>query len=139
MTSTDPAPLKLYVEVGNGSSYIIPTLSGNVLTTGVKRLDYGGKLLTKLLTQAISLRQLKLNDYYLAAEHAKEEMCYVAQDFKEEMKSANPPVEYYALPDWDIKKKGFKTLVRDETNFQQYIQLSKERFMIPEHMFSPGM
>lgn len=139
LADPNPAPLRLYMDIGNGATYIVPTLRGNVLSEGVRRMAYGGKLLTKLLIQSVSLRQIKLNDYYLTAEHAKEEMCYVAQDFKEELKHADPPVEYYALPDTDIKKTGFKTQVRDETNFQQYIHLSHERFSIPEHLFSPAL
>ena len=139
LADPNPAPLKLHVDVGNGATYIVPTLKGSVLAGGVQRLDYGGKLLTKLLIQSVSLRQIKLNDYYLTAEHAKEEMCYVSQNFKEELNNKDPLVEYYALPDTDIKKSGFKTRVRDESNFQQYIQLAHERFSIPEHLFNPGL
>lgn len=139
LTSRDPSPLKLNVDIGNGATYIVPTLAGNVLTSGVRRLDYAGKLLTKLLIQSISLRQLKLNEHYLAAEHAKEEMCYVALDFKDAIKNSNIPVEYYALPDADIKMRGFRAATRDESNFHQYIQLAHERFVVPEHIFNPAM
>ena len=55
------------------------------------------------------------------------------------MRSSDPAIEYYALPDSDIKKAGFKAASRDETNFQQYLQLSHERFSVPEHLFSPGL
>jgi actin-related protein 6 len=132
-------PLKLHVDVGNGATYIVPSLRGTVLTEGVKRLDYGGKLLTKLLIQNISMRQVKLNDHYLTAEHAKEEMCYVAEDYKQELKRPDLVAEYFALPDVDIKKRGYRAQIRDETNFQQYIHLSHERFSIPEHFFSPAL
>jgi actin-related protein len=117
----------------------VPTLSGNILASGVRRLDYAGKLLTKLLIQSISLRQVKLHEHYLAAEHAKEEMCYVALDFKEEIKKSSIPMEYYALPDADIKMRGFRAATRDENHFHQYIQLAHERFVVPEHLFNPAM
>lgn len=139
MTSKDQSPLKLNVDIGNGATYLVPTLGGNVLAAGVRRLDYAGKLLTKLLIQSISLRQVKLTDHYLAAEHAKEEMCYVAQDFKEELKNPSAAAEYYALPDADIKTRGFRAAVRDESQFHQYIQLAHERFVVPEHLFNPAM
>lgn len=139
MSNTDSAPLKLNIDIGNGSTYIVPTLSGNILTSGVKRLDFAGKLLTKLLIQSVSLRQVKLSDHYLAAEDAKEQMCYVSQNFKEDIKNSAIPVEYYALPDADIKMKGFRTALKDESQFHQYIQLAHERFVIPEHIFNPAM
>lgn len=139
MTNQDQSPLKLNIDIGNGSTYIVPTLSGNVLASGVRRLDFAGKLLTKLLVQSISLRQIKLNDHFLAAEHAKEQMCYVAQNFKEEIKNQAIPIEYYALPDADIKTRGFRTAVKDDSQFHQYIQLAHERFVVPEHIFNPAM
>jgi actin-related protein 6 len=77
-----------------------------IVQSGVKRLDIGGKLLTKLLSQAISMRQVKMNEYYLTVEQIKEEMCYVTQNFKSEISKKVPDVEYYALPDPDIKRKG---------------------------------
>lgn len=139
MTSKDHGPLKLHIDVGNGSTYLVPTLAGNVLTTGVRRLDYAGKLLTKLLIQSVSLRQVKLHEHFMAAEHAKEEMCFVAQNFKEEIKNPSMPAEFYALPDADIKTKGFRTAVKDDSQFHQYIQLAQERFVVPEHIFNPSM
>jgi len=69
-------------------------------------MDVGGKLLTKLLTQAISLKQVKLQEFFRAVEGIKEEMCYVSQDLKGDMARGDHPVEYYALPDPDIKRKG---------------------------------
>lgn len=77
-----------------------------MVQSGVKRIDIGGKLLTKLLSQAISMRQLKMNEYYLTVEQIKEEMCFVSQDFKTDIGKKYPEVEYYALPDPDIKRKG---------------------------------
>lgn len=138
MTNPRESPLCLNVDVGNGATYIVPTLAGNVLASGVRRLDYGGKLLTKLLTQAISLRQVKLQDHYLAAEHMKESLCFVAQDFKAAINS-DSTVEYYALPDADIKMRGFKAAEKDERHCHQYVQLAHERFAVPEHLFCPSM
>jgi actin-related protein len=132
-------PLQLHVDVGNGATYIVPSLKGTILVEGVRRLDYSGKLLTKLLIQSVSMRQVKLTDHYLTAEHVKEQMCYVAKDYKNELNSDKHAVEYYALPDVDIKKAGYKALSRDETNFQQYVQMAHERFSIPEHIFSPAL
>jgi len=132
-------PLQLYIESGHAATYVIPIMRNNVITTGVKRIDIGGKLLTKLLTQSISTRQVKLQEYFLTAQSIKEDMCYVSKDFKAELKDNSIAPEYYVLPDPDIKRKGYKCDKPDESGFLQYICLGKERFIIPEHIFSPSL
>ncbi len=96
----------MFVESGHGATYLVPVLQNNVIVQGVRRLDMSGKLLTKLLTQVISLKQVKMHDYLLAVDHIKQEMCFISRDFKTDIKNPDQPIEYYALPDPDIRRKG---------------------------------
>lgn len=99
-------PLQLYVESGHSSTHVIPILNNNIIQSGVKRLDVGGKLLTKLLIQTLSIKQVKLHDYFISSEQIKESMCSISQDFKHDMSLPQYPTLYYSLLDPDIKRKG---------------------------------
>ena len=131
-------PLQLYIESGNGASHVVPIFRNNVLAEGVRRVDVGGKLLTKVLMQYISTKQLRLNDYYLTVENIKESMCFVSQDYRADVKTKRDKL-YYVLPDPDIRRRGYVTDTRDDSGLLQYIHLENERFIIPEHIFSPSI
>ena len=135
---TIDSPVQLIVESGNACRYVVPILRNNVMTDGVKRLDIGGKLLTKILTQYICTKQVRLNDYYHTVENIKESMCYVSQDFKQDMRSKDNR-QYYVLPDPDIRRKGYITDNRDDSGLIQSIALDNEKFIVPEHLFSPSL
>lgn len=47
-----------------------------------------------------------MQEYYLAGEAIKEETCFISQDIKAEMMKPTRPVEYYVLPDPDIRRRG---------------------------------
>lgn len=48
-------------------------------TTGVKRLNLGGKALTNLLKETVSYRSLDMRDEGLLMEQLKEQLCWVSQ------------------------------------------------------------
>lgn len=52
------------------------------------RIDVGGKLLTNLLKEWSSYRHLNVMEETYVMNECKEDICYVASDFREEMKLA---------------------------------------------------
>ena len=70
----------MYVESGNGATYLVPVLGNSVISEGVRRVDVGGKMLTKLLIQSISMKQVKMQEHYIAADFIKQQMCFVSDD-----------------------------------------------------------
>jgi hypothetical protein len=48
-------------------------------TSGVKRLNLGGKALTNLLKETVSYRSLDMRDEGLLMEQLKEQLCWVSQ------------------------------------------------------------
>ena len=99
----------------------------------------GGKLLSKLLSKMVSFKQLKMDDYIQSVTKMKEQVCFVAQTFKDSEKLAKASRTYYVLPDPDIGRQGYMTQERDQTGVLQMLSLSKERYIVPETLFTPQM
>jgi actin-related protein 6 len=68
--------LALIVESSFSATHIYPTFNNILLTEGVRRLDIGGKLLTKMLAKMISFKQIRMEDYFHTIGKMKEEVCY---------------------------------------------------------------
>lgn len=78
----------LVVDSGYSFTHIVPYYKGRVILEGVRRLDVGGKHLTNYLKEVVSYRQLMVMDETYVMNQVKEELCYVATDFKEHMATA---------------------------------------------------
>ena len=55
---------------------IIPFIDGKVILEAVKRVNVGGKLLTNLLKENISFRQVNVQDCTYLVNQIKEKFCY---------------------------------------------------------------
>jgi actin-related protein 6 len=85
-------------------------------------LDVGGKLLTNLLNELISYKEVNLQGETHLVNEMKEQVCYVAKDFQEELEicctqKVNPVVKEYVLPDYKTVKKGY---ARDPANYMTF-------------------
>lgn len=133
----------LVIDSGYSFTHIIPVIDFSVQEQAVKRVDVGGKLLTNYLKEVISYRKYNMMEETYIVNEIKESVCYVSQNFKEDMEICHEKPRSkleicYALPDYSTGKHGY--IVRDinQKIEQQVLNLSNERFMIPELLFSPS-
>ena len=85
------------------------------------RIDVGGKLLTNLLNEMISFKEINLQGETHLVNDIKEQLCYVATKFQNDLEVCqqmqNPITKEYVLPDFKAIKRGF---VRDPVPVQQF-------------------
>jgi len=127
------------VDMGAGTTMVVPIVKGYVIATGIKRLNFAGHDFEIYLRQLLSERSDELEaagdlDTPTGLEIVREikekilddgkSMLYVAADFQEEMDGAAANDERnrdYELPDG------------------QEITIENERFRVPEGLFNPKM
>lgn len=127
------------VDMGAGTTIVVPIVKGYVIIAGIKRLNFAGQDLTNYLRDLLKERAdelLAAGDFDSTAgfeivRKIKENilddgksMLYVAQDFKAEMAKAKENDElnaFYELPDG------------------QELIIENERFRCPEALFNPSM
>ena len=134
MYSITPAALSLYasgrttgmvIDCGYGVTHTVPVYEGYPLPHAIRRLDIAGHDLDDNLMRSVSYCGISITS---AAQREslcemKENMCYVALDVQEEMKTADQSSileRKYELPDGQV------------------ITIGKERFMCPEALFEPS-
>ncbi|KAF6722117.1 Actin-related protein 6 [Oryzias melastigma] len=149
----------LVVDSGFSFTHIAPYCRSKKLNHGIRRINVGGKLLTNHLKEIISYRiilcnefssQLHVMDETHVINQAKEDVCYVSQQFYKDMEIAqlrgedNDLMRDYVLPDFSSIKKGF-CKPREEMVFsgkyktgEQILRLVNERFAVPETLFHPS-
>jgi len=127
------------VDMGAGTTIVVPIVKGFVIVSGIKRLNFAGQDFTKYLKDLLSERSDELEaagdlDTPSGMEIVREikekildngkSMLYVAQDFEAEMAGAakdDTRNADYELPDG------------------QEITIENERFRCPEGLFNPKM
>lgn len=134
----------IVIDLGHSSTSIIPVFADKVIKNAYRRLDIGGKMLTKCLMDNISTTQFKINKHFFTGTNIKEELCYVynvkGSALKDRIEKKDLEAAFYLLPDYTIQKKGRaidKTYA--ETRIKDVIKLDSERVIIPEILFNPSM
>ena len=107
-TTTNNPPAKLPMEcllvIDSGYSHttVTPLFKGRPLHRAIRRLDFGGKQLTNLLKEVISIRQFDLRQDTKFVNDIKEDICFVSDDFRRDLERT-----------WKGNKSRQKTMAKD--------------------------
>ncbi|XP_054270239.1 actin-like [Macrosteles quadrilineatus] len=115
----------IVLDSGDGISHTVPIYEGSVLTNAVGHLELAGRDLTDCLMRALAENGYKFSSVAEreVIREVKEELCFIALDFEQEITTANHNSLHkkYEFPDGQVVKIG------------------KERFLVPEAMFQPSL
>ncbi|KAK8801117.1 hypothetical protein WA158_001888 [Blastocystis sp. Blastoise] len=134
----------LVVDSGFSFTHILPYVDHKLVTSCIRRIDIGGKVLTNYLKQLVSLRYFDLSANTMICNEMKETMCFMSKDFNKDINSnIREHVKYYILPDYISLMKGYSTsdtkvVASLAAENVQFIPLSTERFAIPELLIHPS-
>lgn len=82
------------IESGFSFTHIIPFVDGKVVLDAVRRVNVGGKLLSNLLKEQISFRQVNVQDCSYLVNNLKEQFCYCSLDPMNGRLRINFPIMY---------------------------------------------
>ncbi|EXJ85745.1 hypothetical protein A1O1_06113 [Capronia coronata CBS 617.96] len=80
-----PMECLLVIDSGYSHTTITPLFNGRPLHRAIRRLDFGGKHLTNLLKEVISVRHFDLHQDNKIVNDIKEDVCFVSDDFKRDL------------------------------------------------------
>ncbi len=75
----------LVIDSGYSHTTITPVFNGRPLQRAIRRLDFGGKHITTLLKEVISVRHFDLHQDTKIVNDIKEDTCFVSIDLKSDM------------------------------------------------------
>ena len=106
-TCNEQSVCQLVIDSGFSFTTLVPFFNGVPLRHATTRIDVGGKILTNLLAENLSYKEINLKGETHLVNHIKEETCYVSNNFAEDMNTAKQKMQEYVLPDFKTIKKGF--------------------------------
>lgn len=163
-----PAECLLVVDSGYSHSTVTPVYKGRPIQQAIRRLDIGGKFLTNVLKELVSIRHYNMLDETHIMNEVKEAVCFVSDDFKRDLEltwkntsatrkevlaTDKEIVIDYVLPDYNKDQKGYtrphdsslaakankiSSLAGTAAPVEDYMTLTNERFTVPELLFNPG-
>ncbi|KAJ2228591.1 Actin- protein 6 [Coemansia sp. RSA 485] len=148
MNSASRAECLVVVDVGHAGTYVVPYCDGQMIAEAVRRVDVAGRMLTSYLKETVSFRYWDMMEETFIMNAAKEQCCFVSQDFSRDLDAAHKNrvgsglAVDYVLPDFVHSKTGFVRGRDLETEQQmgdvvQVLPLCNERFAVPEALFHP--
>lgn len=108
---------------GDGVTQILPVYEGYCLVHNIMRVDIGGRNVTNYLANLLteSGNYFNSNAEREVVRQIKEKLCYVAEDYNEEMCRNDDVEAFYELPDG------------------RSLRLGHERYRAPECLFNPNL
>jgi actin-related protein 6 len=144
-------PCALIVDAGHSFSHVVPVYNSKPITAAVQRVNVGGKMITNLLKQSLSVRQIDLQSETHLVTDIKQKLCFVSTNYADDLRIASlrAPGENtlrrdFILPDF---LSTFQGHVRDPAESIMAIPppadapcvvLTNERFAPPEALFRPA-
>ncbi|CAD8166378.1 unnamed protein product [Paramecium pentaurelia] len=126
------------IDSSHSATYLVPIFDGEIMYSGLRRIDIGGRLLTNQLKDNISFKQFDLKNYFLLSSKIKEILCFVSLNYFQDMKKPkNHFRKYYILPDFEIRREGYAVDLLNVGFLDEKLILDKERMTIPEILFRP--
>jgi actin-related protein 6 len=80
-----PLECLLVIDSGYSHTVVTPVFNGRPLQRAIRRLDFGGKHITNLLKEVISVRHFDLHQDTKIVNDIKEDICFVSNDFNLDM------------------------------------------------------
>ncbi|ETN45624.1 uncharacterized protein HMPREF1541_09456 [Cyphellophora europaea CBS 101466] len=80
-----PMECLLVIDSGYSHTVVTPVFEGRPLQRAIRRLDFGGKHLTNLMKEAISIRHFDLHQDTKIVNDIKEDICFVSNDMTSDM------------------------------------------------------
>jgi actin-related protein len=115
----------IVIESGDSVTHTVPFYEGHMIARAVLRLDVGGRDVTAFLAKLLAERGYALTSTVeREVVRIKEDLCYVASDFVEELKSASVYSDLetpYKMPDGTV------------------VTIGSERFRCAELLFRPAL
>ena len=162
-----PAEAILVIDSGYSHTTITPVYKGRPIQQAIRRLTIGGKLLTNYLKELVST-SFNMSDEFYMMNQAKEQVCFVSQDFRADMDRAwrgdsthpnmalNPTEGLfvdYVLPDYTSRHEGIvrphdpvfatkalkaQAVGGPREQVEPFLTLGSQRIKVPELLFNPG-
>lgn len=150
-SSTPLAECALVVDCGFNSTNVLPTILGEVYWPAVQQLSVGGRMLTNYLRETVSFQQFNMMEETYLINSIKEATCFLSSNFEADLEKCmsykkagnrakrhgNPFLISYALPETPGEIGHLVQPGSSDKGFAQTLQLSNERFTIPELLFAP--
>lgn len=114
----------LVIDSGYSYTTILPCFQGHPIQRAVRRLDFGGKHLTNLLKETISVRHFDLHQDTKIVNDIKEDTIYASRDLRADLEKS-----------WKGNKAaGTTTQDTDRVAFKQYDQTNETRvdYVLPD-------
>ncbi|KAI8915093.1 actin family [Entophlyctis helioformis] len=115
------------VDCGDSLSQVVPVMDGVILSQSVRRFDVSGQDLTNyfwdLLANYSNVTKQRGSDYDVVREVKESSILYVAPDYAAELNKLNYSTE----------------LTRTAIVLGQPVELSSDRFTVPEALFQPSL
>jgi actin-related protein 6 len=87
-TFDPPMECLLVIDSGYSQTVVTPILKGRPVQRAIRRQDLGGKHLTNLLKEIVSIRHFDLHQDTKIVSDIKEDVCFVSQNFAQDMEQA---------------------------------------------------
>ena len=102
----------LVIDSGFSFTTIVPFFGGLPVRHASVRIDVGGKLLTNLLTENLSYKEINLKGEGHLVNQIKEDLLYISTDFNSDMERVMNKQEdnisrEFVLPDYKVIKRGY--------------------------------
>ncbi|KAL9180196.1 hypothetical protein ACHAXT_008166 [Thalassiosira profunda] len=114
------------VDSGYSFTHVVPTFRGEASMDAIRRLNVGGKVLTNLLKEAVTYRQWNMMSEYHLVNDAKEQLCFVSDQFDQEMRKSRATRKGMRWFDREYLLPDFATTFRGSVRLPEPLQRKRE-------------